>query len=137
MLVSKVLGKGLMANAIGGAIDGGLEYWSRRTQHPDESRLKSMAYAGVSWGLWNFFPSLMWAKVFYQISKGVAPAMVQMGQQYATMKNSAFGNTGYIGRGFMDTALTATARQRGLMAIEQSRLNLRSALGNEARSLHR
>lgn len=37
-----------------------------------------------------------------------------------------------MGMGFRDTEATATMRQRGVMAIQNSRLNARSILGNEA-----
>lgn len=37
-----------------------------------------------------------------------------------------------MGGGFRDTEATATMRQRGVMAIQNSRLNARSMLGNEA-----
>lgn len=37
-----------------------------------------------------------------------------------------------MGMGFRDTEATATMRQRGVMAIQNSRLNARSMLGNEA-----
>ena len=37
---------------------------------------------------------------------------------------------------YQDTQTNATMRQRGLQSIQQSRMNMSSALGNEARSLH-
>lgn len=41
-----------------------------------------------------------------------------------------------FGMGFKDNSVLMTARQRGVMAISNSRLNARSVLGNEASALH-
>jgi hypothetical protein len=41
-----------------------------------------------------------------------------------------------FGMGFRDNTVTATSRQRGVMAIQNSRLNMRSALGSEAAYMH-
>lgn len=41
-----------------------------------------------------------------------------------------------FGMGYRDTAAAATARSRGVMAIQNSRLNARSLLGNEAAMMH-
>jgi hypothetical protein len=45
-------------------------------------------------------------------------------------------NKGVMGMGFKDNAVAATSRQRGVMAIQNSRLNARSALGSEAAMLN-
>lgn len=41
-----------------------------------------------------------------------------------------------FGMGFKDNSVLMTARQRGVMAISNSRLNARSVLGNEASAIH-
>ena len=41
-----------------------------------------------------------------------------------------------MGMGFRDNTVAMTSRQRGVMAIQNSRLNMRSALGNEAAGIH-
>lgn len=41
-----------------------------------------------------------------------------------------------MGMGFKDNSIAATSRQRGVMAIQNSRLNMRSVLGNEAAGIH-
>lgn len=41
-----------------------------------------------------------------------------------------------MGMGFKDNTVAATSRQRGVMAIQNSRLNMRSYLGSEAASMH-
>ena len=45
-------------------------------------------------------------------------------------------NKGVMGMGFKDNVVAATSRQRGVMAIQNSRLNARSALGSEAAMLN-
>jgi hypothetical protein len=40
-----------------------------------------------------------------------------------------------MGMGYADNTVAATSRQRGVMAIQNSRLNARSILGNEAAPL--
>lgn len=41
-----------------------------------------------------------------------------------------------FGSRYVDNSVAATSRQRGVMAIQNSQLNMRSALGNEAAGLH-
>jgi hypothetical protein len=41
-----------------------------------------------------------------------------------------------FGMGYRDNSVAATSRQRGVMAISNSRLNMRSALGSEAAMMH-
>lgn len=41
-----------------------------------------------------------------------------------------------MGSRYVDNSVAATSRQRGVMAIQNSQLNMRSALGNEAAGLH-
>lgn len=41
-----------------------------------------------------------------------------------------------MGMGFVDNTVANTSRQRGVMAISNSRLNARSVLGNEAANIH-
>lgn len=41
-----------------------------------------------------------------------------------------------FGMGFKDNTIASTSRQRGVMAIQNSRLNMRSALGSEASFVH-
>ena len=43
---------------------------------------------------------------------------------------------GPFGMGYKDNSVAATSRQRGVMAISNSRLNMRSFLGNEAASMY-
>lgn len=45
-------------------------------------------------------------------------------------------NKPVFGMGFKDNTVAATARQRGVMAISNSRLNMRSTLGSEASFIH-
>jgi hypothetical protein len=43
---------------------------------------------------------------------------------------------GVMGMGYRDNTVAATSRQRGVMAIQNSRLNARSVLGSEAGAMH-
>lgn len=45
-------------------------------------------------------------------------------------------NKGVMGQRYVDNSVAATSRQRGVMAISNSRLNARSALGSEAAAMH-
>jgi hypothetical protein len=47
-----------------------------------------------------------------------------------TMNNDVFGN------GYKDNEVAATSRARGVMAIQNSRLNARSLLGSEGAMMH-
>jgi hypothetical protein len=43
---------------------------------------------------------------------------------------------GTMGMGYRDNTVAATSRQRGVSAIQNSRLNARSVLGSEAGAMH-
>jgi hypothetical protein len=45
-------------------------------------------------------------------------------------------NKSVMGNGFRDNPTAATARQRGVMAIANSRLNMRSVMGHEAAAMN-
>lgn len=68
------------------------------------------------------------------IGKGVASAArlaVEAGK--STMGSI---NKPVMGMGFKDNTVSATSRQRGVMAIQNSRLNARSGLGSEGAQMH-
>jgi hypothetical protein len=78
------------------------------------------------------------ADMAYQLAK-LAGAGVKAGINFAkdgvksmqgTMNNGVFGN------GYQDNEVAATSRARGVMAIQNSRLNARSLLGSEASMMH-
>ena len=61
----------------------------------------------------------------------VGRTMIEAGQELVAPLN-----TPPMGAMFRDNAVAATSRQRGVAAIANSRLNMRSVLGNEAAAMH-
>jgi hypothetical protein len=120
-----------------GAVDFGLTYADRRKQHPEESRFVSGGLSALSAGAWLYAPEIMWAKTALDVAKGAGKMAAQMKRDSYERQYATRDNMGIIGGNFQDTELAATTRQRGLQAIQNSRINARSALSNEARSLHR
>lgn len=68
------------------------------------------------------------------IGKGVA-SVVRTGIDAAKSVQGSI-NKPVMGMGFKDNAIAATSRQRGVMAISNSRLNARSALGSEGQQMY-
>lgn len=66
--------------------------------------------------------------------KGVAAGVRGVGDAVISAKGSI--DKPVMGMGFKDNSVAATSRQRGVQAISNSRLNMRSALGSEASALH-
>lgn len=120
-----------------GALDFGLTYADRRHTHPEENQLKSIGIAGASAAAWMYIPGIMWAKTALDVGKAAGGMMQNYRNQTWGDEFARIENRGVIGSGFQDTDIGYTARQRGMQAIQSSRLNARSALSNEARSLHR
>jgi hypothetical protein len=74
------------------------------------------------------------ASLIYDIGKGIGKIAVA-GQNFAkdavkSMQGSI--NKPLFGTGFVDNEVSASSRSRGVMAIQNSRLNARSLLGSEA-----
>lgn len=67
-------------------------------------------------------------------SAGIVAGMETMKDAGMSMKGDL--GKGIMGAGYRDTAVAATSRSRGVMAIQNSRLNARSVLGSEASSMH-
>lgn len=120
-----------------GVLDFGLTYADRRNRMPEESQFKSIGISAASAAAWMYVPGIMWAKTAVDLGKGAGAAIEGYRRQSYEEQFSATENRGVIGMGFQDTDVGYTARQRGMQAIQSSRLNARSALSNEARSLHR
>ena len=78
------------------------------------------------------------ADMAYQLAK-LAGKGVQAGINFAKdgMKSmQGTMNNGVFGAGYQDNEVAATSRARGVMAIQNSRLNARSLLGSEASMMH-
>jgi len=66
-------------------------------------------------------------------------AGVKSGLDFAVDATKSFRgqiNKSTMGMGYRDNTVAATSRQRGVMAIQNSRLNARSILGSEAAAMH-
>lgn len=66
----------------------------------------------------------------YDLGKQAIKGTITTGLQGAKSFRGDFGK-GIFGNTYVDTEAAATSRQRGVMAIQNSRLNARSILGNE------
>jgi hypothetical protein len=83
----------------------------------------------------RFANPIMTASAIYDITKMAATAVIGGGARLArdavkSMQGSI--NKPGFGMGFVDNEVAATSRARGVMAIQNSRLNARSTLGAEA-----
>lgn len=68
----------------------------------------------------------------------IAGSLVPAGYQgYKTAAQSLARSNRAFSNGYVDTQAAYTMRQRALQEIQSSRLNARSALGNEAQYMHR
>jgi hypothetical protein len=73
------------------------------------------------------------ASMVYDIGKGVGKMMmggVNFGKDALKSMQGSM-NKPLFGAGFKDNEVAATSRSRGVMAIQNSRLNARSSLGSE------
>ena len=73
------------------------------------------------------------ASIVYDLGKGVGKMMmggVNLGKDALKSMQGSM-NKPLFGAGFKDNEVAATSRSRGVMAIQNSRLNARSALGSE------
>ena len=73
------------------------------------------------------------ASIVYDLGKGVGKMMmggVNLGKDALKSMQGSI-NKPLFGAGFKDNEVAATSRSRGVMAIQNSRLNARSALGSE------
>jgi len=133
-------GRGSMKRAGGivgigfGVVDGGLTYMDRRANN-EESRMTSAMHAAGEATLWTFLPHVAFAKMGYDIAKsaGEAGAFNKHGGQQRLANLQTQGASW----NYDDTDTAATMRQRGLDAMMQSRSTASSALGGEARRMHR
>lgn len=112
---------------------GAMEYGDRQKENPNESKMISAGIAVADAALWTAIPGIM-------MGVTAAPAVAELGkaafQGYIHGGASSKFFNPNVGGDYVDTQMNATMRQRGANAIQNSRLNARSALGGEARSLH-
>lgn len=109
----------------------------------ESAGLEVAAKAGVSMGaraIGMAIPGVnvvMTAMLAYDLTKmgiaGLKGGMQTTKEGFQSFQGQLYKPT--MGMGYKDTEVAATSRQRGVMAIQNSRLNARSALGNEAAPL--
>ena len=95
---------------------------------------RRLAIARGAEGAMRFANPIMTASFVYDISKMASTAIIGGGARMArdavkSMQGSI--NKPSFGMGFVDNEVAATSRARGVMAIQNSRLNARSSLGSE------
>ena len=101
--------------------------------HGGSEARKLMINRGMG-GAMRFANPILMASAVYDISKMASTAIIGGGARLArdavkSMQGSI--NKPSFGMGFVDNEIAATSRARGVMAIQNSRLNARSALGSE------
>lgn len=124
--------------SVGGLINIGFaahDAYSNYKENPRSGVLSAVGRAAINFAAAEMIPGYVGA----QMLSGLARAAGEMayhgyhnGPHMAMMMGGAFGNVNPI-----DTANSATMRQRSLAALGQSRMNARNLLGSEARMLHR
>lgn len=101
----------------------------------ENSSFRRLALAKGAEGAMRFANPIMTASFVYDITKMASTAIIGGGARLArdavkSMQGSI--NKPSFGMGFVDNEVAATSRARGVMAIQNSRLNARSTLGAEA-----
>jgi len=84
------------------------------------------------------FPAIMTAMMVVDLVRmggSLAAGAAKFGKDAAVSLKGTI-DAPIMGMGFKDNAVAATSRQRGVMAIQNSKLNARSVLGSEAASMH-
>lgn len=120
---------------VGGAVGIGfgiMQYGQERDK--GKSVPGALASAIATDALWSAAGPLGWAAMGAQLGVGLGYSAYQAGEGYSKQlarMQRPFSN------GFQDTQSAYTMRQRAVQAIQQSKLNARSALGNEASYMHR
>jgi len=118
-----------------GLIDAGASFLMRRSEHPEEPVARSALFAAGDVALWTFMPSLALAKEMYGVTKAMGEAGYFDPYTMQSVRRSRL--LPYSSWHYNDTERAYTMRQRAVQKMMESKMNVRSALGNEARSLHR
>lgn len=91
----------------------------------------SAGAAALSLGAWAVIPEVMWGLTAFDIAKTGMQALTPAIRQASI--NQSRGYQANFGGNYVDTQQAYTMRQRGLQAIQNSNMNVRSTLGSEAR----
>ena len=125
------------AGVIGGIIDGGIDFAIRRAENPNGNIGVQLLQSAGTAAAWAVAPTLMWGITALELAHGAGKMMASARRAVYESQFAEAGKLGVIGGNFNETGFTYTSRQRAMQAIQSSRLNVRSALGGEARSLNR
>lgn len=125
------------AGVIGGVIDGAIDFAIRRSENPDGNIGVQFMQSAMTATAWAVAPTLMWGVTALELANGAGKMMTSAKRAAYESQFAEAGRLGVIGGNFNETGFTYTSRQRAMQAIQSSRLNVRSALGGEAKSLHR
>lgn len=120
---------GFTGHAIGAGINVGMEKLS------GESTGQALV-KGVGWYIAEqYVTGAMMLPMLVDVGKGIYNAKHEH-DLYGKGQLAKYYKAGF-GSGFNDNYATATMRQRGVQALQQSKMNARSVLGSEARAFHR
>lgn len=128
---------GALSTATGHFRDG-LHVGAKAAVGPNATSLGKFVGKGYATGILRGASTAGWIMLAHDVALGVgrlagAGIKTAFGAAQSTLGSI---NKGVMGMGFKDNAVAATSRQRGVMAIQNSRLNARSALGSEAAMLN-
>ena len=99
---------------------------------------KGMIGAGVSAVATNaFYSAAGGAGVALMAVQAAGEIIPEAHRAYNSYAQSLMKSTRAFSKGFQDTQASYTMRQRALQEIQSSRLNARTAMGNEAQYMHR
>ena len=112
----------------------GIEYAMRKNE--GASTASALGHGAIEAFKWYAFEPIMMAKMGVDMLGGGFKLLNTMGQENLQRIGLSPGKA-HLGGHYQDTDQAYTLRQRNLQAIQESRLNARSVLGNEARMLHR
>ena len=105
------------------------------TYNDEREKGHGVVYSAGAAALQNVFYDAVGLPIMLGVgAMQMAPAMYDAYKGYAQNLQRS---TRAFSHGYQDTQAAYTMRQRSLQAINASRLNTRSALGNEAQYMHR
>jgi hypothetical protein len=126
------------STAIGGFMTVGFGYMDYRSRVNEGESRGSAAVKAVGSNILWMIPGMGYVQAGMMASE-LTPALIKgvagAGQQQARRQSRAY--RANFGGGYSDTQNAYTMRQRGVQAIENNRMNTRSVLGSEARTLAR
>ena len=130
----------------GAGVDGVMTYYADQAENPHHSSATSAVKGAATGAAWLFAEPLMWGVTLGQAGKAMGELAYQEGKNNKSqemaikshVKDMGQGRSqGTLGGDFYDTQQASTMRQRQMNVLKQHRMTVESALGSEARQLHR